>query len=256
MKNATIYTIAAICGLVAFIYTLVAAAPIHRSQQRGIGYARGYMALDAVPRTRAELEQTVRQNPGRGGAWYQLARVYRDAGEETAEKDAWAHAAPLRLEAAKRDPAFWFEAGFAFSMAGQKEEAQEPLTRAEEVLTEYCRDRDEGSAWHRLGWTRHLLGREDEARMAWSRAILTLPPKDATSAGPGELYNLACYLCLMGESDEALDVLERAIGAGYLDVQHAEHDEDFEAIKDDPRFKAVIQHMREAINGVRIERGP
>ncbi len=52
-------------------------------------------------------------------------------------------------------------------------------------------------------------------------------------------YNLACYLCLNGEIDEALEALETSVN---LDVHYASYaltDDDFERIEDDPAFLTI-----------------
>ncbi|HZS23726.1 MAG TPA: tetratricopeptide repeat protein [Gaiellaceae bacterium] len=66
--------------------------------------------------------------------------------------------------------------------------------------------------------------------------------RDGLEAKPGDaalLYNLACVEALAGDHDAALEHLNAAVDArpGYL--EGARDDEDFAAIRDDPRFPAA-----------------
>jgi tetratricopeptide (TPR) repeat protein len=58
------------------------------------------------------------------------------------------------------------------------------------------------------------------------------------------LYNIACAHSLMGNRDEALLWLGRAVAAGFADADHARRDSDLENIRDDPRFEAILRSRR------------
>jgi tetratricopeptide (TPR) repeat protein len=53
---------------------------------------------------------------------------------------------------------------------------------------------------------------------------------------PNVLYNLACFEALAGRPDDALAHLQRAVEADPRTRAWAQADEDFDAIRDDPRF--------------------
>ncbi len=53
-------------------------------------------------------------------------------------------------------------------------------------------------------------------------------------------YNLACSLALVGDKDDALEALERAIKLGYRDFDHMKKDSDLKTLREDPRFKSLI----------------
>ena len=58
---------------------------------------------------------------------------------------------------------------------------------------------------------------------------------------PGLLYNAACAYSNLGRADDALDHLERAVRAGYSHKAWLEHDSDFDSIRDQARFKAILE---------------
>lgn len=57
-------------------------------------------------------------------------------------------------------------------------------------------------------------------------------------------YNLACSFALMGEKDDALRALRRAVQLGYRDWEHLKHDSDLKSLRDDPRFKNLIAKQK------------
>jgi Tetratricopeptide repeat len=57
---------------------------------------------------------------------------------------------------------------------------------------------------------------------------------------PGVLYDLACFESLAGRTDDALAHLARAVELDATFRAHAGDDEDFEPIRDDPRFGALL----------------
>lgn len=56
------------------------------------------------------------------------------------------------------------------------------------------------------------------------------------SDAPAVHYHLACVESLAGNRERALDELERAVAGGERFREYAQKDEDFAAIRDDPRF--------------------
>ncbi len=73
------------------------------------------------------------------------------------------------------------------------------------------------------------------------REVLKAMPNDG-----GTLYNLACIQALQGRKDEAFQVLEQAFGAGYFEADHLEKDADLAVLREDGRYAALVQRMREA----------
>jgi hypothetical protein len=59
---------------------------------------------------------------------------------------------------------------------------------------------------------------------------------------PGLLYNSACFAALAGETgDETFDHLERAVEVFPRFREQARVDEDFAAVRDDPRFEKALR---------------
>jgi Flp pilus assembly protein TadD len=54
-------------------------------------------------------------------------------------------------------------------------------------------------------------------------------------------YNLACSLAMVGQSQEAVAALAKALELGYRDFAHLEADADLDALRDLPEFRALVQ---------------
>jgi len=67
--------------------------------------------------------------------------------------------------------------------------------------------------------------------------VLAREPNDVLS-----LYNSACFEARLGRTDDALEHLGRAIEVGERErvVKYARGDEDFDSIREDPRFKKLV----------------
>ncbi len=61
---------------------------------------------------------------------------------------------------------------------------------------------------------------------------------------PDTLYNVACGFALSGESERAMDCLEKAGLRGVMIAEWAENDSDLESLHSLPRFRAIIDAIR------------
>ena len=80
-------------------------------------------------------------------------------------------------------------------------------------------------------------GEQDRARIWAGRAIAQGPEH------PSVLYNLACFYSLAGEVEKSLDCLEKSANVGAASKEWVEHDSDFDPIRDDPRFEALLETL-------------
>jgi len=69
---------------------------------------------------------------------------------------------------------------------------------------------------------------------------LLLSPTD-----PGDRYNMACALALLGKPDEALEQLDLAIEYGYRNIQHLFTDNDLESLRPIAKFSALALRIAE-----------
>lgn len=60
---------------------------------------------------------------------------------------------------------------------------------------------------------------------------------------PMVLYNVACLYTNQGNKDRALELLEKAVDVGFGDRAWIETDSDLEPLREDPRFKALLERI-------------
>ncbi|NND52121.1 MAG: hypothetical protein HKN54_06930 [Flavobacteriaceae bacterium] len=69
---------------------------------------------------------------------------------------------------------------------------------------------------------------------------LELYPKDQ-----GVIFNGACLFARDGNKEKALSLLETAIEKGFGSKEWIEQDKDYDSLRDEPRFKALINKLNE-----------
>ena len=77
-------------------------------------------------------------------------------------------------------------------------------------------------------------GRREEGLRLLDR-VLSLAAGDASV-----LYNAACVYANAGDREKAISTLQACVRAGWYNRDWMEHDVDFESIRDDPRFRALL----------------
>jgi putative intracellular protease/amidase len=92
-------------------------------------------------------------------------------------------------------------------------------------------------AWYRLGASLQVSGDLAGAVTAARHA------SQFASMRSSALYNLACAYALQGKKDDALAAIEQAIHAGYKGKGRLESDSDLAAIREDERFKKLVESL-------------
>jgi adenylate cyclase len=82
------------------------------------------------------------------------------------------------------------------------------------------------------------IGEREEAYQ-WINKALQLYPDDASV-----LINGACLYAKDNKKEEALDLLERAVGKGFGKKDWIEHDPDYDSLRNEPRFKALFSKLQ------------
>jgi adenylate cyclase len=239
------------------------------------GLANAYVDLFRWSRKPRDLEEAKRASENALKLNPNSAEAHVSVGQALAIQRRYAEAAIAFDRAIKEDPTV-YEAYYLYGRAmvesGDVEKAVELFEKAQQVrpddyeshtlraqaLTELGRE-DEARHVNQVAVEcieKHLELNPDEARAyslgasllirlgqnerskQWTQQAMTLAPAD-----PLVLYNAACNWALLGETDHALDGLERALEAGVAVGDWIKHDPDFASLRRHPRFQAIVKRI-------------
>lgn len=181
------------------------------------------------------FESAIRINPQLFDAHYLFARSCFARGQIERSARLFGSAATVRPD----DFQSAFLYGQSLRMIGRKDEARlanlESLRRAERILALNPREIRTLS----LG-SGALQEAGDLARAReWMNRALEIDSDDLSA-----LFNAACVHSKAGEIERAIDLLERAIGLGGGKRDWIEHDPDYDPLRRDPRFQAMMSRLK------------
>jgi tetratricopeptide (TPR) repeat protein len=124
----------------------------------------------------------------------------------------------------------WYNRGIALENLGRNQEAIASYNKALKIQPDYHQ------AWYNRGNALRNLGRNQEAIASYDKALEIQPDYQAA------WYNKACSYALQGNIEQAIENLQKAINLNpdkYREM--AKTDSDFDNIREDERFQALIQ---------------
>ncbi|CCE97316.1 putative adenylate cyclase 3 [Sinorhizobium fredii HH103] len=128
--------------------------------------------------------------------------------------------------------------GCYFSLGVEDERQRWARIGIERAKTALERHPENASPAHRGALALAHMG-EGERAKEWVTRALAIDPDDVVAQ-----YNAACVYSLLGESERALDLLETVVPqSSSYHLQWFEQDSDLNAIRDHPRFRALLQTM-------------
>jgi len=80
--------------------------------------------------------------------------------------------------------------------------------------------------------------KENEKAVSWAKRAL-----ESDRGEPAVLYNVACMYAQLGDKDRAIELLTEAIDQGYGHRAWLENDGDLKDLREDDRFKALLERI-------------
>lgn len=148
--------------------------------------------------------------------------------------DVYGHLDDSDLDALHEDPR-WNDLKKQAREARAGRDASKARRAAERLDLLTARTPRDGRALFDVG--RELLRVADYDRA--SRAFLAAAEAGVRPATA--LYNAACANALANRKAEALDLLQRALDAGFDDPEHLRKDDDLDGIRVEPRFRQILK---------------
>jgi TolB-like protein/Flp pilus assembly protein TadD len=201
-------------------------------------YIARAMLLSLQGRTdeaRRDYEEAIRLNPASFDAHYLYARHCFQGGE-------FEQAVPLYEEAIRLRPddyqALCLLEGSLLKLGRTEQHAQVARRAMQAIDRQLAIDPQDGRALQ-LGTTNAArLGLRDRVRDLAGRALKARPDAFSTC------YNVACAYSILGDVDDALEMLDHAVQHGRGNLEWIEHDPDFDNLRADSRFDAILDRIR------------
>ena len=182
-----------------------------------------------------EFKEAIRLNSNSFDAYYLYARSCFAMGQIEKSADLFLKASQVRRE----DYQSILLRALALRVLG-KEEAKEALkegvAKARKQLKLNPTDR---RALSMASSSLYEMGEHEEA-IGWINRALELYPEDA-----GVLINAACLFALDGNKEKSLGILEKAFRKGLGNVKWISHDPDFDSLRNEPRFLALLNREKQ-----------
>jgi TolB-like protein/Tfp pilus assembly protein PilF len=182
-----------------------------------------------------EYEEALRLNPNSYDALYYYGRTCFAAGQTARSAELFQRAGEVRRE----DYQSVILLAQSLAMLGREDESHEAnregIQRAERQLELNSTDTRALS----LGANAFSLEGQIDKALRWSERAIELAPDDQSV-----LINGACVRARAGLKEEALGLLERTFAKGFGKRDWIEKDPDYDSIRDEPRFQALLDRLR------------
>jgi non-specific serine/threonine protein kinase len=180
----------------------------------------------------AEFEAAIRLNPRLWDVYYLYGRMRFAQGRFEDAEALWKKG----IEVQPEDFQLPLMIGMIYRSQGRTAEREATQRRGLEIARKYLEANPEDARAMYLSAGALLeLGQEKESRELLDRA-LQVAPND-----PSVLYNAACMYARSGQRERAFETLAACLKGGWGNRDWIAHDPDFDGIRDDPRFKAVLE---------------
>ena len=203
-------------------------AEAHVSAGQALGIQRRF------PEAAKAFERAIKEDPTVYEAYYLYGRAMVESGDVEKALYLFEKAQQVRPD----DYESHTLRAQALTELGREDEARRANQVAVECIEKHLELNPDEPRAYSLGASVLIRLGQNERSKQWTQQAMTLAPAD-----PLVLYNAACNWALLGETDHALDGLERAIEAGVAVGDWIKHDPDFASLRGHPRFQAIVKRI-------------
>lgn len=172
----------------------------------------------------ADFNAAVEDAPKEGYCYYRRGWTYEMQGERKKAMEDY----NMGLEMTQDYPYLYLMRGELLLLEGKKTEADADF----EMVFQKDTIADNGSCRQ---YALYFLGRDNEAE-EWMNKIIEEDPGNY-----GNYYDQVCLYSRMGRLEESIDALRKSFEKGYRSFSHIRLDDDLDAVRDLPEFKALME---------------
>lgn len=172
----------------------------------------------------ADFNAAVEDAPKEGYCYYRRGWTYEMQGERKKAMEDY----NMGLEMTQDYPYLYLMRGELLLLEGKKTEADADF----EMVIQKDTIADNGSCRQ---YALYFLGRDNEAE-EWMNKIIEEDPGNY-----GNYYDQVCLYSRMGRLEESIDALRKSFEKGYRSFSHIRLDDDLDAVRDLPEFKALME---------------
>lgn len=172
----------------------------------------------------ADFNAVVEDAPKEGYCYYRRGWTYEMQGERKKAMEDY----NMGLEMTQDYPYLYLMRGELLLLEGKKTEADADF----EMVVQKDTIADNGSCRQ---YALYFLGRDNEAE-EWMNKIIEEDPGNY-----GNYYDQACLYSRMGRLEESIAALRKSFEKGYRSFSHIRLDDDLDAVRDLPEFKALME---------------
>ena len=220
-------------------------AQAHQALARALWTGKGNFAA-AIP----EFEKAIELNPEAGYSYLQLSLMLAWEGQHARAEEISRRAVDLQEQYISGNAGLQIvgahaRLGYVHYLQGKYEEALKEYERELAFINSSdhaLRERTNIEINVKVGAAYHRLGRSDDAARHFDRALKAFQARVSRGADdPATRYYIATVLALRGDTDGAVDSLERVAALQpALTSARALRDPDLESLRADPRFTAIV----------------
>ncbi|CAN5126401.1 hypothetical protein BH11PSE14_BH11PSE14_01090 [soil metagenome] len=182
----------------------------------------------------AEFEEAMRLDPNLFEAPYHYAQAKLSQGRYEEAVRLGERATVLRPE----DYQCLAFVGLALKSLGKHEEAQVYYRRQAKLIAHHLEQHPDDARACIMGASAAANVGDEERSAYYAARAMAVDPED-----PMVLYNVACAFGILDRKKECIDALEKAVNQGWGDKDWVEHDSDLDSVREEPRFKALLEAM-------------
>ena len=181
-----------------------------------------------------EFEIAIQQDPNLFEARYFYGRACLAEGELEKAAELFKQACEMRPD----DYQAASHLSSVYTGLGRKEDANNASRRCLQVVENHQQMHPDDARAFCLGAVVCEQLGESERAIQWADQALAIDPNE-----PVTLYNVACTYALQGLADRAIDCLDKAIKNGFSHKEWIENDADFNSLRNNQRFEALIEQL-------------